>query len=112
MCRARSRKPASRRQRPRGPTESLRPAGGPGSDPQKTTRARPGTATYAAEPALACPPAATAASAMNAIAHCVEGLWVAERTPVTVAYAAEAMRRFAANLPRAVAAGGGGAARA
>src|SRR5437870_13770372 len=39
---------------------------------------------------------------MNAIAHCVEGLWVPERTPITVAYATEAMRRFGAHLPRAV----------
>src|SRR5262249_5663899 len=39
------------------------------------------------------------------IAHCVEGLWVPERTPVTVAYATEAMRRFGTHLPRAVARG-------
>jgi alcohol dehydrogenase class IV len=39
---------------------------------------------------------------MNAVAHCVEALWVADRTPVTVAVATEALRRFADNLPRAV----------
>jgi maleylacetate reductase len=65
----------------------------------------PRTVIYDPELTLALPAAVTAASAMNAIAHCVEGLWVAERTPVTVAYATEAMRRFGANLPRAVAHG-------
>ena len=65
----------------------------------------PRTVIYDPELTLALPAAVTAASAMNAIAHCVEGLWVAERTPVTVAYATEAMRRFGAHLPRAVANG-------
>src|SRR5262252_9549827 len=58
----------------------------------------PRTIIYDPELTLALPAAVTAASAMNAIAHCVEGLWVAERTPVTVAYATEAMRRFGAHL--------------
>src|SRR3979409_385176 len=78
-----------------------------GRDPKVVPR----TIIYDPELTLALPPAVTAASAMNAIAHCVEGLWVAERTPVTVAYAPEAMRRFGAHLPRAVADGGDGAAR-
>ncbi len=78
-----------------------------GRDPKVVPR----TVIYDPELTLALPPAATAASAMNAIAHCVEGLWVAERTPVTVAYATEAMRRFGAHLPRAVADGGDRAAR-
>ncbi len=65
----------------------------------------PRTVIYDPELTLALPAAVTAASAMNAIAHCVEGLWVAERTPVTVAYATEAMRRFGSHLPRAVAHG-------
>jgi maleylacetate reductase len=79
-----------------------------GRDPKVVPR----TIVYDPELTLALPPAVTAASAMNAIAHCVEGLWVAERTPVTVAYATEAMRRFGAHLPRAVADGGDRAARA
>jgi maleylacetate reductase len=65
----------------------------------------PRTIIYDPDLTLALSAAVTAASAMNAIAHCVEGLWVAERTPVTVAYATEAMRRFGAHLPRAVADG-------
>ena len=65
----------------------------------------PRTVIYDSELTLDLPAPVTAASAMNAIAHCVEGLWVPERTPVTVAYATEAMRRFGAHLPRAVAHG-------
>jgi maleylacetate reductase len=65
----------------------------------------PRTVIYDPELTFALPAAVTAASAMNAIAHCVEGLWVVERTPVTVAYATEAMRRFGAHLARAVADG-------
>jgi len=71
----------------------------------RDTKVAPRTIVYDSELTLALPAAVTAASAMNAIAHCVEGLWVAERTPVTVAYATEAMRRFGSHLPRAVANG-------
>ena len=71
----------------------------------RDTKVLPRTVIYDPELTVGLPAAVTAASAMNAIAHCVEGLWVAERTPVTVAYATEAMRRFGANLPRAVANG-------
>jgi maleylacetate reductase len=42
---------------------------------------------------------------MNAIAHCVEALWVADRTPFLMAIATDAVRRFAAHLPRVVADG-------
>ena len=58
------------------------------------------------------PAAVSAASGMNAIAHCVEAFWVEARTPVTVALASEAMRRFAQNLPAVVADGADAAARA
>jgi maleylacetate reductase len=68
----------------------------------RDTKVLPRTVIYDPGLTLGLPAAVTAASAMNAIAHCVEGLWVAERTPVTVAYATEAMRRFGAHLPRAV----------
>jgi len=71
----------------------------------RDTKVLPRTVIYDPELTVALPPAVTAASAMNAIAHCVEGLWVPERTPVTAAYATEAMRRFGAHLPRAVANG-------
>jgi alcohol dehydrogenase class IV len=60
---------------------------------------------------LGLPAAVSAASGMNAIAHCVEALWVDSRTPVTIALATEAMRRFAQNLPAVVADGANVAAR-
>src|SRR5215472_3505558 len=85
------------------------PIWGTSEGERKTTgrdqKVAPRTVVYDPELTLALPAAVTAASAMNAIAHCVEGLWVAERTPVTVAYATEAMRRFDGYLPRAVANG-------
>ncbi len=65
----------------------------------------PRTIVYDPDLTLGLPAAVSAASGMNAIAHCVEGLWVAERTPVTVALATEAMRRFAVHLPRVIADG-------
>src|SRR5215468_7588930 len=71
----------------------------------RDTKVLPRTVIYDPALTLDLPAAITAASAMNAIAHCVEGLWLPERTPVTVAYATEAMRRFGTHLPRAVANG-------
>jgi maleylacetate reductase len=72
----------------------------------------PRTILYDPELTLALPAAVSAASAMNAFAHCVEGLWVADRTPFLVALATEAARRFAAHLPRIIADGGDRDARA
>jgi maleylacetate reductase len=72
-----------------------------GRDPKVLPR----TIIYDAELTIGLSPATTAASGLNAVAHCVEALWVAERTPVTSAYAAEALRLFARQLPRAVANG-------
>jgi len=54
----------------------------------------------------------SAASAMNAIAHCVECLWVPDRTPLLMALATDAARRFVAHLPRVVADGNDREARA
>jgi len=68
-------------------------------------RALPRTVLYDPELTLALPAAVSAASGMNAIAHCVEGLWIAERTPASLAMATEALRRFALALPAAVADG-------
>jgi len=85
------------------------PIWGTSEGERKTTgrdlKVLPRVIIYDPELTLGLPPAVTAASAMNAIAHCVEGLWVPERTPVTMAYATEAMRRFGEHLPRAVADG-------
>jgi maleylacetate reductase len=62
----------------------------------------PRVVVYDPDLTLDLPAVVSAASGLNAVAHCVEGLWVAERTPITVAYATEALRRFATALPRVV----------
>jgi len=78
----------------------------------KDARVLPRTIVYDPELTLALPAAVSAASGMNAIAHCVEGLWVGDRTPFLMALASDAARRFAAHLPRVVANGGDREARA
>jgi maleylacetate reductase len=71
----------------------------------------PRTIIYDPDLTLGLPAAVSAASGLNAIAHCVEALWVDSRTPVTIGLATEAMRRFAQNLPAVVADGSNVAAR-
>ena len=78
----------------------------------KDTRVLPRTIVYDPDLTLALPAAVSAASAMNAIAHCVEGLWVADTTPFLAALAVDAVRRFGAHLPRVVADGSDREARA
>src|SRR5262245_8812478 len=71
----------------------------------KDARVLPRTIVYDPDLTLALPPGVSAASAMNAIAHCVEGLWVPDTTPFLAALAGDAVRRFAAHLSRVVAEG-------
>ena len=68
-------------------------------------RVLPRTIIYDPDLTLGLPAAVSAASGMNAIAHCVESFWAESRTPVTLALASEAMRRFAKSLPAVVAVG-------
>jgi maleylacetate reductase len=77
----------------------------------RDTGVLPRVIVYDPELTLALPAAASAASAMNAVAHCVEALWVEARTPYLMALAADAARRLARNLPRVVADGADLAAR-
>ena len=79
-----------------------------GRDPKTLPR----TIVYDPDLTLGLPAAVGAASGINAIAHCVEGFWADGRTPVTMALASEAMRRFAKNLPAVVADGSDREARA
>jgi maleylacetate reductase len=72
----------------------------------------PRTIIYDPDLTLKLPAAVSAASGMNGIAHCVEAFWADGRTPVTMALASEAMRRFAKNLPAVIANGADAAARA
>ena len=68
-------------------------------------RVVPRTIVYDPDLTLGLPAGVSAASGMNALAHAVEALWVAERTPITMAFASDALRRFAKYLPRVVANG-------
>lgn len=77
-------------------------------DPQ----VRPKTVIYDPDLTLGLPPAVTAASGLNAVAHCVEAMWAPDATPFGVACAVEALRLFVHRLPRAVADGEDRAARA
>jgi maleylacetate reductase len=78
----------------------------------RDARVLPRTIVYDPDLTLGLPAAVSAASGMNAIAHCVESFWADGRTPVTLALASEAMRRFAGNLPAVVADGSDREARA
>jgi maleylacetate reductase len=71
----------------------------------------PRTIIYDPDLTLSVPAAVSAASGMNAIAHCVESFWADGRTPVTLALASESMRRFAKSLPAVIADGSDRAAR-
>jgi maleylacetate reductase len=62
-------------------------------------RVLPRTVIYDPELTLALPPGVTGPSACNALAHCVEALWVPEANPVTSALALEGVRAIAAALP-------------
>jgi maleylacetate reductase len=79
---------------------------------RRDAKAVPRTIVYDPDLTMDLPPAVSAASGMNAIAHCVEALWVDSRTPVTVAFATDAMRRFGQSLPVVVADGANTTARA
>jgi maleylacetate reductase len=68
----------------------------------RDAKVMPRTIVYDPELTVGLPAAVSAASGMNAIAHCVESFWADGRTPVTLALASEAMRRFGKNLPAVV----------
>jgi maleylacetate reductase len=71
----------------------------------------PRTVVYDPLLTLSLPPAVTAASGMNAAAHCVEALYAAGAGPLTTLAAEEGLRALAAALPRCVDAPGDGDAR-
>ena len=69
-----------------------------GRDP----RVRPRLVIYDPELTYGLPPAASAASGMNAMAHCVEALWAPDATSASTALAEEGIRLLAGSLPRVV----------
>src|SRR5215471_9984196 len=66
----------------------------------KDVRVLPRTIVYDPELTLALPAAVSAASGMNGIAHCVEALWVGDRTPFLMALASDAARPREQRRPR------------
>ena len=71
-------------------------------DGRKTTGRDPSVAprlvVYDPELTYDLPPAVTAASGMNAVAHCVEAFWGPGATPVTDSAAGEGLRRLATGI--------------
>lgn len=61
---------------------------------------RPGTIIYDAELVCSLPTPMLATSALNAIAHAVEGLYAKDRTPFASLMAMEGIRAFVTALPR------------
>lgn len=66
-------------------------------------RVLPRVVVYDPELQLSLPASLTAVSGMNALAHCVEALWLPTATPVTDAIATEGIARLARGLPASVA---------
>ena len=69
-----------------------------GRDP----RVLPKTVIYDPELTLELPPRVSAASAMNAIAHCVEALYAYDGNPIVSLMAEEGIRALAAALPSVI----------
>ena len=70
---------------------------------QRDPKMLPRTVIYDPELTLGLPPATSAASGMNAIAHCVEALYAHDANPVSMLLAEEGIRALADALPRVVA---------
>jgi maleylacetate reductase len=68
----------------------------------RDTKVLPRTILYDPDLTLGLPAAISAASGMNAIAHCVEALWISACTPVITAISTESIRLFGSYLTRAV----------
>jgi maleylacetate reductase len=76
---------------------------------KKTGRDRkvlPKSVIYDPELTLTLPPKIAGPSGMNAIAHCVEGLYAMDGNPIISMFAAEGIRALARSLPRVVEAPG------
>jgi len=68
----------------------------------RDARVLPKTVIYDPELTLGLPPAVSAASGMNAIAHCVEALYARDGNPITSLMAEEGIRALAAALPQII----------
>jgi maleylacetate reductase len=68
----------------------------------RDARVLPKTVLYDPNLTLSLPAAMSAASGMNAIAHCVEALYAVDANPIISLMAEEGIRALAASLPRVV----------
>jgi len=68
----------------------------------RDVRVLPKTVLYDPELTVSLPPAASAASGMNAIAHCVEALYAHDGNPINALIAEEGIRALARALPAVV----------
>ena len=66
----------------------------------RDARVLPRTVIYDPELTLGLPPAVSAASGMNAMAHCVEALYAHDGNPIVSLMAEEGIRALAAALPK------------
>ena len=66
---------------------------------QRDARVLPRTVIYDPELTLGLPSATSAASGMNAIAHCVEAMYAQDANPIVSLMAEEGIRALAASLP-------------
>ena len=66
---------------------------------QRSAKVLPEAVIYDVELTLSLPPATSATSGMNAIAHAVEALYAQERNPITSLMALEALRALSEGLP-------------
>ncbi|RIY41290.1 maleylacetate reductase [Neopusillimonas maritima] len=71
---------------------------------QKNPVIQPGTVIYDVNLTLTLPPALTATSGLNAMAHAVEALYAQDRNPIISLVAEEGIRAFAESLPAVIAA--------
>ena len=69
---------------------------------QRDAKVLPRTVIYDPQLTLALPPATSAASGMNAIAHCVEAMYAQDANPIVSLMAEEGIRALAASLPAVI----------
>lgn len=70
---------------------------------ERDTRVLPKTVVYDPELTFGLPALTTAASGMNALAHCLEGLWAAGASPLSSPLALDGARALCEGVPAAVA---------
>jgi maleylacetate reductase len=69
---------------------------------QRSPKILPQVVIYDVEQTMSLPPAASAASGLNAIAHAAEALYAKDRNPIVSLMAAEGIAALARSLPRLV----------